>query len=363
MNNEIKKIPEPSWVKGNGHHSDIVLTSRIRLARNLVNIPFPPKARIQDLKKSQKLIDEAFYSHPYFKAQGKTKGKSFSLGFTKISFDELPEIDKHLLAEEYLVSHAFVNEKGPRSVYFNKNASVSFMANEEDHIRMQSLLSGLELEKAWKLVNKLDDALEEKLDFAYSENLGFLSTCPTNAGTGMRASVMLHLPAVTMLNLISQIAPKILQLGLAIRGIYGEGTEAYGHFYQISNQVSLGLKEEDIIEKIKGITTQIVEQEILSRENMLRDLSLQIKDRVWRSYGLLKSAQLMTSEEALELISMVKLGISIKILPFMPVSVLNELFLLIRPAYLQKTLGRHLEPLARDQKRAELIRKKLEKYS
>lgn len=360
MNNSIKKIPELSWVKGNGSYSDIVLTSRIRLARNLVNIPFPPKARVQDLKKSQKLIDDAFYSHPYFSARCKSQNKNY---FTKISFDELPEVDKYLLAEEYLVSHAFVNEKGPRAVYFNKNANLSFMANEEDHLRMQSLLSGLELEKTWKLVNKLDDVLEEKLNFAYNENLGYLSTCPTNVGTGMRVSVMLHLPAITMLNLIAQIVPRILQLGLAIRGIYGEGTEAYGHFYQISNQISLGLKEEDIIEKIKGITIQIVEQEMLSRENMLRDLSAQTKDRVWRSFGLLKSAQLISSEEALELLSMVKLGISVKILPDIPVSVLNELFLLIRPAYLQKTLGQFLEPLARDQKRAEVIRKKLEKYN
>lgn len=351
----IKNIPELNWVKGTGLCSDIVLTSRVRLARNLVNVPFPPKARFQDLKKSQKLVDDVFYSHPYFAA----KNNSTTPVFTRLAVDEMSEIDKYMLAEQYLISHAFVSEKGARSVYFNKDASVSFMVNEEDHLRTQSLLGGLELSHAWKLVNRLDDVLEEKLDFAYSENLGYLSTCPTNLGTGMRASVMLHLPAITMLNLISQIAPRILQLGLTIRGIYGEGTEAHGHFYQISNQISLGLKEEDIIEKIRGITVQIIEQEMLSRENMLRDMSAQIKDRVWRAYGLLKSAQIISSEEALELLSMVKLGISIKILPYIPVKILNELFLLIRPAYLQKILGQTLEPLARDQKRAEMIRKKI----
>ncbi|MFH1452696.1 MAG: protein arginine kinase [Armatimonadota bacterium] len=347
------------WIKGDGPYPDIVFTSRIRLARNLVNIAFPPRARRDDLKKSQKQVDAAYSSHPYFLAR---KGSSYKNRFVRLELDSLSQMDKVLLAEEYIASPAFINEKGARSVYFNSDASVSFMVNEEDHLRMQALLPGLQIDKAWGLVNKLDDALEAKLDFAYSKNLGYLSTCPTNLGTGMRASVMLHLPAITMMNLIAKIAPRIFQLGLAIRGIYGEGTEAQGHFYQISNQVSLGLKEEDIIEKIKGITLQIIEQENKTRESILKDLSWQVKDRVWRSWGILKSARILSMEESLELLSMIRLGVGMGILPKIPVSMLNELVLLIRPVYLQKTTGRILDPKALELKRADVIRKRVSKY-
>lgn len=355
--NKLKDITALNWLKDPAPVSDIVLTTRIRLARNLVNIAFAPRARLEDLKKSQALVDEVFFNYAYFKDKKTGKNK-----FTRLELDNLSAVDKNLLAEKYIASYAFIEEKGHRSVYFNKDASLSFMVNEEDHIRMQALLGGFQLDKAWNLINKLDDALEEKLDFAYNENLGYLSTCPTNLGTGLRASVMLHLPAVTMVNLISKIAPKILQLGLAVRGIYGEGTEAQGHLYQISNQVSLGLKEEDIIEKIESITLQLVEQEKQTRESVLKDLNLQIKDRVWRSLGILRSARMISVEEAMELLSMVRLGVAVKILPPVPARVLNELLLLIRPAYLQKMLGSVLEPLAVDKMRAQVLREKLEKY-
>lgn len=344
-----KKIPinKPSWITASGLNSDIVLSSRVRLARNLDKIPYPPRANSQDLQKSLDLINKAVNKNRYLK------------NLIRHKLDDLSELDRQMFVEEYLISPDFAQETGNRDILIDPQGVISIMINEEDHLRMQCIISGLQLEKMWSQINKIDDSLEKNLDFAFSDNWGYLSTCPTNVGTGLRASVMLHLPGLVFTNLMPQVVPSIAQLGLAVRGFYGEGTESEGHFFQISNQVSLGLSETDILSKIKGITMQIVEQENNARKNLQRKVSVQIADRVWRAFGILRHAHMMTSAEAMELLSMVRLGVNIKILPDIPMSLLNEMLLLTRPAYLQKALDKILEPNQRDEERARLMREKL----
>lgn len=340
-------IHNPEWITASGPCSDIVLSSRVRLARNLEKIPYPPRAHFKDLQKSLDLINKTLSKNRYLKDSIYYK------------LDDLSDLDKQVLVEEYLISPALAQESGPRDILIDPKGALSIMINEEDHLRIQCILSGLQLEKSWSYINKIDDSLEKRLDFAFSDKWGYLATCPTNVGTGMRASVMLHLPALVLTNLIPKVIPTITQLGLAVRGFYGEGTESEGHFFQISNQVSLGLSESDILSKIKGITLQIVEQEQSARKNIQLKVSYQIADKVWRAFGILRHAYMMTSAEALELLSMVRLGVCMKILPAIPMNVLNEMVILTRPAYLQKALGKTLTPAKRDKERAGLMREKL----
>ena len=233
------------------------------------------------------------------------------------------------------------------------------MINEEDHLRIQCLLSGLQLNQAYKYAQTVDDALEKLLDYAFSEKLGYLTACPTNVGTGLRASVMLHLPAMALTNQISSVVQSITQVGLTVRGMYGEGTEAAGNLYQLSNQVTLGQTEEDIINNLWVITVQLATQERNLRERLQKEIKYQIEDKVMRSYGLLTNARLLTSAEALSLLSDVRMGIEMGILSPVKREVLNQLIVAINPSHVQKAAGRELEPRERDIKRAEIIKEKL----
>ncbi|MCK4925784.1 ATP--guanido phosphotransferase, partial [Candidatus Aerophobetes bacterium] len=238
---------------------------------------------------------------------------------------------------------------------------LSLMINEEDHLRLQTIFSGLQLTEAWRLIDRVDDELEENLDYAFLSRYGYLTACPTNVGTGMRASCMLHLPALVAARKINDILKSISQLGLVARGLYGEGTEAHGDFFQISNQLTLGLKEEEIIDHVERITHRVVEQEKKAREALLKKNGSQIRNEVGRAYGILAGAHLMSSQEALDLLSKLRLGMCLELLPGFNVQTLNELFFLVTPAQLQIREGRGLSPLSRDQLRARLIREKLSK--
>jgi protein arginine kinase len=235
---------------------------------------------------------------------------------------------------------------------------ISIMVNEEDHIRIYGMDSGLQLSQTWHLVDKVDDELNAHIDYAVSPDWGYLTACPTNVGTGMRASVMIHLPALTLTKQINKVLKAVSQLGLTIRGLYGEGTEALGNLFQISNQVTLGQKEEEIADNIERVTRQIIGHEEKAERLLLREAKEQIEDKVFRAYATLRYARVISTQEAIDLLSTVRLGVSMQILKGIKLSVLNELLVMIQPAHVQKISGATLQPPQRDVKRAELIRKK-----
>ncbi len=236
------------------------------------------------------------------------------------------------------------------------------MVNEEDHIRIQCLYPGLQIDDAWKMASLIDDLFEAKLDYSFDEKRGYLTSCPTNVGTGIRASVMIHLPALVISNQINRIISAITQVGLTVRGIYGEGSEALGNLFQISNQITLGQSEEDIIENLYGVVRQIIDHEKQARIQLLRDSKVQIEDRVGRSYGTLLHAKIINSKEATERLSDVRLGIDLNMVNGIPANVFNELMVLIQPGFLQQYAGQ-MTPFERDAKRADIIREKLKQGS
>jgi protein arginine kinase len=238
---------------------------------------------------------------------------------------------------------------------------ISIMINEEDHLRMQVMKSGFNLKEAWQIIDDIETGLGNSLDFAYSMDFGYLTACPTNTGTGMRASVMLHLPSLVMTKQIGKVLQAITKLGLTARGLYGEGTEASGNFFQISNQVSLGHKEDDIIDNIERIIKQIIDHEQSARETLLSQNREALEDRIWRAYGTLKSAHIITSTETIDLLSLARLGVDLGVVKQADRTLINELFVITQPAHLQKLEKKKLSPNQRDVKRAEIIREKLGK--
>ena len=334
-------------MKVTGPHSDVVISSRVRLARNLQQLPFPGQASNEALQEAFKQIKEV--------AEKRLEQK----GFVFSAIDRHPARQRKLLVEKHLISPAMAAPGTSRAVIINQEETVSIMVNEEDHLRLQCILSGLSLEDAWQRMDELDDLLEEDLTYAFSEKRGYLTTCPTNIGTGLRASVMVHLPALDMVERSEQILSTISQLGLAVRGLYGEGTGAAANIYQLSNQVTLGQREEEIIENLTGVTGQIIDQEQSAREFLLREKKDDLRDRIMRSFGVLKYAHQISSQEAMKLLSDVRLGIDLGLIEDLESSILSELMVLIRPAFLQQLEGEELSASERDLRRAALIRKRM----
>ncbi len=335
------------WLKGSGPNADIVISSRIRLARNLVKIPFPHWAKKEDGEKVVSLCKEAFE---------KTEQLKDSL-FLRL--DQLDSIDKQFLVERHLMSSEHAMRSNQKAVLINTDENVAIMVNEEDHLRIQAMESGFDLDGTWRVINALDNRLCGFLSYAFRKEWGFLTACPTNTGTGMRGSVMLHLPALVMMRQINRVLEAIAKLSFAARGLYGEGTQAAGNFFQISNQVSLGQIEEEIIGNIKGVIKQIIEQEQRARDVMLHEHKAMLEDRVWRSYGTLKNAHIISSNETVELLSMLRLGGDLEIIKGIDSGLVNELFILTQPAHLQKLENKKLSANERDEKRADIIRQKL----
>lgn len=335
------------WLKEEGPSSQLVLASRLRLARNLEGFLFPPVAIPQDRERVVLLVEKAVDLHKKLKH------------LLRIPINAIPSLDRQVLVETHLISPQYA-QGGPGQTFFvEEDGPISIMVNEEDHLRIQCILPGLDLENGWERINEVDDDLESCLDFAYQEQLGFLTTCPTNVGTGLRASTLIHLPALVLGNLLQKVVHAVGQLGIAVRGLYGEGTESQGHFFQLSNQISLGLSEEEITDKVKSITTQVITQELNAREVIKKSHFYQISDRVWRSYGVLAAARVMASNEAMEHLSMVRLGVSMGILPAIPLPALNELMISLKPACIQRMLGEDLDATKRDIMRATIIRQTL----
>ena len=336
------------WLKGTGPNSNIVISSRIRLARNLKGIAFShwadKKQKEEVLKKAKEAVDFSNY----------TKGALF------LYIQDLNNMDKQFLIERHLISREHALRANHKAVLIGDKEILSIMVNEEDHIRSQVMQSGFNLGEAWQIVSRIDADFGKKLDYAYAQDWGYLTACPTNTGTGLRASLMLHLPALVMTKQINKVLQAITKLSLTARGFYGEGTEASGNFFQISNQVTLGHSEEDILDNIERIIKQVIGHEQNARKLLFEQDRAQIEDRIWRAFATLKNAHIITSKEAINLFSHVRLGIDIGILKEgLDIQTINRIFILIQPAHLQKIEGKALSPQERDMKRAELIRKEL----
>lgn len=341
------------WMKGEGPDSDIVISSRIRIARNLQSYPFPMLATNQQSKEVLDQISNVIKSEEFHKISH----------FTLLPLSELNELEKKVLVEKHLISPALANESRNGAVLLSDNESISIMVNEEDHLRIQCLRPGFQIKEAWDQANQIDDLFEVHLNYAFEEKRGFLTSCPTNVGTGIRASVMIHLPALVLTQQINRILSAITQVGLAVRGLYGEGSEALGNLFQISNQITLGQSEEEIIDNLYSVVRQIIEHERAARQKLLYETRAKILDRVSRSYGILSYAAIMDSKEAAQRLSDVRLGIDLEFIKNVSPHVLNELLVMTQPGFLQQTAGEKLTPEERDIRRAQLIREKMSEQS
>jgi len=335
------------WLKGIGPNSGIVISSRIRLARNLDKFPFPHWTNKKQGEQVLGAVREAIAKVDYLK------------NLTIFILQDLDSVDKQFLIERHLMSYEHAQKADHKAVAIDDAEIVSIMINEEDHIRVQVMQSGLNLFEAWNIINRIDDSLAKELNFAFSPDWGYLTACPTNTGTGMRGSVMLHLPALVMTQAINRILAAIAKLSFTTRGLYGEGTQASGNFFQISNQVSLGHSEDDVIAKINGLISQIIEQENQAREALLLRNRAMLEDKIYRSFGILKSAYIISSQETIELLSMVRLGCDLSVIKDIDRRKINELFIITQPAHLQKNENKKLTSQERDIKRADIIRSRL----
>jgi protein arginine kinase len=338
------------WMKQDGPDSDIVMSSRIRLARNFSQHPFPTVASEETLDKILHFFKEGF------KSQSFRDYENFEL----VQMKDLQPVEKRVLVEKHLISPHLAENSDHSATLISQNEQVSVMINEEDHIRIQLYFPGFQLDKALEQASQLDDWLEEKIDYAFDEKRGYLTACPTNVGTGMRASVMMHLPALSMTQQINRMTPAINQLGLVVRGIYGEGSEAVGNIFQISNQITLGKSEHDIVEDLHSVVKQLVDQERRARDALMSRSGIQLEDRIFRSYGVLRNSRIIESKEAAKCLSDLRLGIDLGFIDHIPKTILNELMVLTQPGFLQQYAKTTLSPDERDVRRASLIRERLQ---
>src|SRR5271163_3048047 len=308
------------WLRGTGPESDIVMCSRIRLARNLADFPFSNRA-----SRGEKAEIEAHFNSALAHAK---------LELSYIDVNGLSNLDRQFLVERQIISRELASSEGPRGVAISSLENIAIMVNEEDHLRVQFMFSGFRLPEVWGAVNQLDDQLEEQLAYAFSPQLGYLTACPTNVGTGIRVGVMLHLPGLVQTKQIDKVFRALQKINLAVRGLYGEGSQASGDFYQISNQVTLGKSETQILNEIREVIPQIITYERQTRQTLLRDSRQLVQDSVSRAHGTLCSATMMTSEETMDLLSKVRLGINMGLLEDVTIGTVNELFLQTQPAHL-----------------------------
>ncbi len=341
----IKK--SASWLSGKGPDAEIVLSSRVRLARNLTRYPFVHRARIEQLRRIGTAVKGSLRRIGYL------KGANFLL------LHSLLPLDRHFLAERHLISHDLIKHARERILILSKNEDITIIVNEEDHLRLQAFTSGLDLYEAHRLIDQVDSELESELDYAFSDSFGYLTACPTNVGTGMRASVLLHLPALVLTKEIDKILRAVSQLGISVRGLYGEGTEVRGNFFQISNQITLGKKEEDILAELEKIVKDIITYEQKARETLLKDARTFIEDKIFRAYGIIKNARILTSDEIVNLFSAVRLGIGLGFIDSVGISTLNELLVFTQPAHLQRLFGKEMKPDERDIARANYVRERI----
>jgi protein arginine kinase len=334
-----------------GPHDRIVMSSRVRLARNVRDAAFPGWAKKPERIKVMETIRHAVESLPEMKD-----------AFSEV-MDNLGALDKQILVERHLISREHAAKSSGSGLVLNREESFCVMINEEDHLRMQALRPGLQLRQAWGAIDHLDSELEKKLDYAFDNELGYLTACPTNLGTGIRVSAMLHLPGLVLGEQINPIIQSVNKLGLAVRGLYGEGTEALGNVFQVSNQMTLGETETTIVERLEKVLAQIIEHEENARQTLLEKKPKVVFNHIGRAYGILANAHSISSKETMNLLSLMRLGVDMGLFPGAERSLVDELFILTQPAHLQKQFSDKLSAEERDLLRADMVRERLKNVS
>lgn len=337
-----------NWQKYIGSDDDIVISSRIRIARNISAKPFPHRLSDDDARKTTEHVENSFYISTHMKENYKT-----------IQLWQIDDNESFNYLERHLISPKLVNNKSRAAFILSRDETVSIMMNEEDHIRLQCITGGLNLKETYGIADKLDNLLEESIKYAFDERLGYITACPTNIGTGLRASVMLHLPALTMNDEMNGILKALTQVGMTIRGLYGEGSKAQGNIYQISNQVTLGVTEEDILNNLEAVINQIINQENRTREQLLKNYRYELEDKIFRSLGILETAILLNSNECMDLLSNVRMGVEMGIIKSVSKNRLNELLVETQPASMQAKLKKTMSDRERDLNRAKLVKETL----
>lgn len=333
------------WLRGTGPESDIVMSSRVRLARNLADFPFINRASRAERIEIESVVRAAI--------------TAAVPDLTYIDVKALSPLDRQFLVERQLISRELAAADGARGVAISPKENIAIMVNEEDHLRIQVMHSGLTLHEAWVRINVIDDRIEESLTYAFSPNLGYLTACPTNVGTGIRVGVMPHLPALVQTKQIDKVFRALHKINLAVRGLFGEGTQAFGDLYQISNQQTLGKSEHELIRQLSDVVPQIISFERGARQSLLNERRQHLHDQVSRAYGVLKTAHTISSDETMHLLSSVRMGINLGLIDDLEIPTVNELFIHTQPAHLQKLQGRNLEVDDRNVARAAYLRNRL----
>ena len=340
------------WLKGNGPDSDIVMSSRIRLARNLADYPFIKRCTDIDRASIESTVREKLKADEQFKNQ------------TFINVAELENLDRQFLVERQLISRELADAEGARAVAIDEMERMSLMVNEEDHLRIQVMKSGFDLQAAWDQINHVDDMIEERLNYAFQKDLGYLTACPTNVGTGMRVSVLVHLPALVITKHIEKVFRTFQRINLVVRGLYGEGSQAMGDFYQVSNQITLGKSEEELIKQVGDVVPVLINYERKARDFLISgENQHNLFDQVSRAYGTLQNAQQISSEETMYLLSQVRMGINLGLIGDLEIPTINKLFIHTQPAHLQKLRGNELDTMQRNIERANYLQQHLKSSS
>lgn len=346
MFEDMARIPA-TWLSGKGEEASAVMSSRVRLARNIAGCKYPPSADTDTGNRIVNYVDS-------------TRGRSDLLALGRyVKSGEITPLDRDFLVERHLISPAFLSGQLPKALYIGAEEQVSIMVNEEDHLRIQALASGLDPRGAYNLAKQFDQEIGRHLEYDYDPDFGFLTACPTNAGTGMRASVLVHLPGLVLTREIDRVIRHITTSGLIVRGFYGEGSDVLGNLFQVSNQNTLGITEEDILSQITRVTREIIEKEAEARQRLIDEASDMIEDKIWRAFGILKHARVLTSEEVMNMLSAVRLGQAMGMIDFLTVAQINEMLLLSQPAHLQRFYGAEMDDNRRDFVRAQMVREKL----
>lgn len=335
------------WLSGKGREAHVILSTRVRLARNVAGCLFPESADTETRKRTVSYFDSVY-----------TRSNMLA-GSTYLKAADIDDLDRQFLIERHLISPLFLTGEMDKALTVDDAGQVSIMVNEEDHLRIQALASGLDPRTAFDLASKFETEIGNYLEYDYDADFGFLTACPTNAGTGMRASVLIHLPGLVLTREIDKVISYVTRSGLVVRGFYGEGSDVLGNLFQISNQTTLGITEEEILNQIERIALEIIEKEAAARQRLIDEASDMIEDKIWRAYGILLHARVLSSEEVMNLLSAVRLGQAMKIIDFLDLALINEILLLTQPAHLQKFFGQKMDNNRCDFVRAQIVREKL----
>lgn len=335
------------WLRGEGPESDIVISSRIRLARNIAKFAFIRRCLDTDRAEIESMVSHALRDTETF---------SEALYF---NVAQLSQLDRQFLVERQLISRELAENDGARAVMLDPSEYFSVMINEEDHLRIQVMRSGLDLSNAWDQIDQIDDQIGERICYAFDDKFGYLTACPTNVGTGMRVSVMLHLPALVLTNQIEKVFRSLQKINLAVRGLYGEGSEAMGDFYQVSNQITLGKSELELIKQVSDVIPVLISYERKARNFLLQENREDLEEQVSKALDTLRNTTQISSEETMYLLSKIRMGINMELIEGLDIADINKLFIYTQPAHLQKLLGHEMDTAQRNIARADYLRKQL----